>query len=71
MYKCVNFLRFLEYNKYTCVLLESVVTFQIDVDAILLPRCFNLELVFCSFYLDLWWVGAQNFKLHLIFTRKC
>ena len=48
---------------YTLLLLESVVTFQIDfdVDAILLPRGFNLEPVLCIFYPELWWMGAENF----------
>ena len=37
-----------------------------DVDAIVLPRDFNLETVFCIFYLELWWVGHKISKLHFL-----
>ena len=50
-------------NNCSNCILESVVTFKLnfDVDAILLPRGFNLEPVLCIFYPKLWWVETQNF----------
>ena len=52
----------------TNIILESVVTFKLnfDVDAILLPRGFNLEPVLCIFTQNYGGWGHKIFKLHFL-----